>query len=107
MKCKDGRLKLMVELLSGIRVVKLCAYHHVWLPRLRVIHVLKPSISTCADAWELFFLGKIDNVRQRELRNLKRYGYLSAITTFTWACTPFLVAFSSFGLYSAPTTAHL
>ncbi|KAI9148595.1 ATP-binding cassette glutathione S-conjugate transporter ycf1 [Blastocladiella emersonii ATCC 22665] len=75
MRCKDSRLRLMDELLSGIKVVKLYA-------------------------WELFFLNKIDNVRQRELRNLKKYGWLSAATGFSWMCTPFLVAFVSFSVHT-------
>ncbi|KAI9225148.1 P-loop containing nucleoside triphosphate hydrolase protein [Blastocladiella britannica] len=75
MRCKDNRLRLMDEFLSGIKVVKLYA-------------------------WELFFLTKIDNVRQRELRNLKKYGWLAAATGFTWSCTPFVVSFASFATYT-------
>lgn len=75
MKNKDNRTKLMDELLSGIRIIKLYA-------------------------WENAFLRKISNVRDAELETLKNIGYLSAFQTFTWATTPFLVSLTSFGIYS-------
>ena len=75
MKNKDNRTKLMDELLSGIRIIKLYA-------------------------WESAFLKKISNVREAELETLKKIGYLSAFQTFTWATTPFLVSLTSFGIYS-------
>jgi hypothetical protein len=75
MQNKDGRTKIMDELLSGIKVIKLYA-------------------------WERSFLKKISNIREAELSTLKRIGYLSAFQTFTWSCTPFLVSFTSFGIYS-------
>jgi ATP-binding cassette subfamily C (CFTR/MRP) protein 1 len=50
---KDERTKLMDETLNGIKVIKLYA-------------------------WETPFLKKITTVRNRELDNLKRIGYLSA-----------------------------
>ncbi|ORZ39148.1 hypothetical protein BCR44DRAFT_1268204 [Catenaria anguillulae PL171] len=75
MRCRDQRLRLMDEFLSGIRVVKLYA-------------------------WELYFLNRIDHCRQRELRNLKKNAYLSAASGFTWMCTPFMVALASFAVYT-------
>jgi ATP-binding cassette subfamily C (CFTR/MRP) protein 1 len=45
-------------------------------------------------------LKKIETVRDRELANLKQIGYLSAAQSFTWACTPFLVSFFTFAIYS-------
>jgi hypothetical protein len=75
MKNKDGRTKIMDELLCGIKVIKLYA-------------------------WERSFLKKISNIREAELHTQKSIGYLSACQTFTWSCTPFLVSFTSFGIYS-------
>ncbi|KAL2911652.1 hypothetical protein HK105_208860 [Polyrhizophydium stewartii] len=72
---KDTRTKMMDELLSGIKVIKLYA-------------------------WENSFLKKILSVREKELDTLKRMGYLSAVQSFTWACTPFLVSFTSFAIFS-------
>ena len=51
-------------------------------------------------AWERSFLSKINNIREAELGTLKKIGYLSAFQSFTWSCTPFLVSFTSFGIYS-------
>ncbi|KAJ3300226.1 Multidrug resistance-associated protein 1 [Borealophlyctis nickersoniae] len=75
MSNKDTRTKMMDELLNGIKVIKLYA-------------------------WERPFLKKIFGVREQELETLKKIGYLSAVQSFTWACTPFLVSFTSFAIYT-------
>uniref|UniRef100_A0A670ZB18 Multidrug resistance-associated protein 1 n=1 Tax=Pseudonaja textilis TaxID=8673 RepID=A0A670ZB18_PSETE len=74
MKSKDSRIKLMNEILNGIRVLKLYA-------------------------WELAFKRKVLQIRQEELKVLKKSAYLAAIGTFTWVCAPFLVALSTFAVY--------
>ncbi|XP_059510179.1 multidrug resistance-associated protein 1 isoform X2 [Stegostoma tigrinum] len=74
MKEKDNRIKLMNEILNGIRVLKLYA-------------------------WELAFKEKVLQIRQKELKVLKSAAYLSAVSTFTWVCAPFLVALSTFAVY--------
>ncbi|KAF8928276.1 hypothetical protein BGZ58_009765 [Dissophora ornata] len=76
MKNKDTRIKLMNELLNGIRVIKLYA-------------------------WENTFLQKVLTVRNDyELATMKKIGYLSAVQSFTWACTPFLVSLATFSVYA-------
>ncbi|KAF9178380.1 hypothetical protein BGZ50_007768, partial [Haplosporangium sp. Z 11] len=76
MKNKDTRIKLMNEILNGIRVIKLYA-------------------------WEGTFLQKVLTVRNDyELETMKKIGYLSAVQSFTWACTPFLVSLVTFAVYS-------
>lgn len=67
MKSKDNRIKLMNEILNGIKVLKLYA-------------------------WELAFTDKVLAIRQEELKVLKKSAYLAAVGTFTWVCTPFLVS---------------
>uniref|UniRef100_A0AAX7UL15 Multidrug resistance-associated protein 1 n=1 Tax=Astatotilapia calliptera TaxID=8154 RepID=A0AAX7UL15_ASTCA len=74
MKSKDNRIKLMNEMLNGIKVLKLYA-------------------------WELAFKGKVSDIRESELRVLKKAAYLGAVSTFTWVCAPFLVALSTFAVY--------
>ncbi|XP_051876833.1 multidrug resistance-associated protein 1 isoform X2 [Pristis pectinata] len=74
MKEKDNRIKLMNEILNGIRVIKLYA-------------------------WELAFKEKVLDIREKELKVLKSAAYLSAVSTFTWVCAPFLVALSTFAVY--------
>ncbi|KAM6155275.1 multidrug resistance-associated protein 1 isoform 1-T1 [Rhynchocyon petersi] len=74
MKSKDNRIKLMNEILNGIKVLKLYA-------------------------WELAFKEKVLTIRQEELKVLKKSAYLAAVGTFTWVCTPFLVALSTFAVY--------
>lgn len=67
MKSKDNRIKLMNEILNGVKVLKLYA-------------------------WELAFKDKVLAIRQEELKVLKKSAYLAAVGTFTWVCTPFLVS---------------
>ncbi|KAM5227272.1 multidrug resistance-associated protein 1 isoform 2-T2 [Ctenodactylus gundi] len=74
MKSKDNRIKLMNEILNGIKVLKLYA-------------------------WELAFKDKVMAIRREELKVLKKSAYLGAVGTFTWVCTPFLVALSTFAVY--------
>ncbi|XP_063790448.1 multidrug resistance-associated protein 1 isoform X2 [Pseudophryne corroboree] len=74
MKCKDNRIKLMNEILNGMKVLKLYA-------------------------WELAFKEKVLGIRQDELKVLKKSAYLSAVGTFTWVCAPFLVALCTFAVY--------
>uniref|UniRef100_A0AAY4BU55 Multidrug resistance-associated protein 1 n=1 Tax=Denticeps clupeoides TaxID=299321 RepID=A0AAY4BU55_9TELE len=74
MKSKDNRIKLMNEVLNGIKVLKLYA-------------------------WELAFRDKVSKIRESELRVLKKTAYLGAVSTFTWVCAPFLVALSTFAVY--------
>ncbi|XP_036912753.1 ATP-binding cassette sub-family C member 3 isoform X4 [Sturnira hondurensis] len=74
MKFKDSRIKLMSEILGGIKVLKLYA-------------------------WEPNFLQQVEGIRQSELRLLRRAAYLHAISVFTWHCTPFLVTLITLGVY--------
>uniref|UniRef100_A0A8U7P8D9 Multidrug resistance-associated protein 1 n=1 Tax=Corvus moneduloides TaxID=1196302 RepID=A0A8U7P8D9_CORMO len=59
MKSKDNRIKLMNEILNGIKVLKLYA-------------------------WELAFREKVLEIREKELQVLKKSAYLAAMATFTW-----------------------
>lgn len=67
MKNKDERVKLMNEVLSGMKVLKLYA----WEPSFEA-HVLK--------------------IRDKEVKVLKQSAYLNAGTAFIWSCAPFLVS---------------
>uniref|UniRef100_A0A2K6UWG7 ATP binding cassette subfamily C member 3 n=1 Tax=Saimiri boliviensis boliviensis TaxID=39432 RepID=A0A2K6UWG7_SAIBB len=70
MKLKDSRIKLMSEILNGIKVLKLYA-------------------------WEPSFLQQVEGIRLRELQLLRKAAYLHAISTFIWVCSPFLVRLST------------
>ncbi|KAM9597584.1 ATP-binding cassette sub-family C member 3 [Trichechus inunguis] len=74
MKLKDSRIKLMSEILAGIKVLKLYA-------------------------WEPSFSERVEGIRQGELRLLCKSTYLHAISTFIWICTPFLVTVVTIGVY--------
>ncbi|KAG7197437.1 hypothetical protein KM043_013293 [Ampulex compressa] len=74
MKNKDERVKLMNEVLNGIKVLKLYA-------------------------WEPSFEEQILKIRNKEIKVLKEAAYLNAGTSFIWSCAPFLVSLVSFATY--------
>ncbi|XP_014486459.1 PREDICTED: multidrug resistance-associated protein 1 isoform X2 [Dinoponera quadriceps] len=74
MKNKDERVKLMNEVLNGIKVLKLYA-------------------------WEPSFEQQILKIRTKEIQVLKEAAYLNAGTSFIWSCAPFLVSLVSFATY--------
>ncbi|XP_047989436.1 multidrug resistance-associated protein 1 isoform X3 [Leguminivora glycinivorella] len=74
MKYKDERVKLMNEVLNGIKVLKMYA-------------------------WELSFQDQILKIRNKEMHVLKQTAYLNSATSFIWSCAPFLVSLMSFGCY--------
>ncbi|XP_037318942.2 ATP-binding cassette sub-family C member 3 isoform X4 [Pungitius pungitius] len=74
MQHKDSRIKLMNEILNGIKVLKLYA-------------------------WENSFKEKILAIRQKELNVLRKMAYLGAVSTMAWTSAPFLVALTTFAVY--------
>ncbi|KAA0725432.1 Canalicular multispecific organic anion transporter 2 ATP-binding cassette sub-family C member 3 [Triplophysa tibetana] len=82
MKHKDDRIKLMNEILNGIKVLKLYA-------------------------WEVSFKEKILQIRQKELNVLRKTAYLSALSTMAWTSAPFLVAMTTFAVYVTVDETHV
>ncbi|CAK9297871.1 unnamed protein product [Gordionus sp. m RMFG-2023] len=74
MNLKDERIKVMNEVLNGIKVIKLYA-------------------------WELSFEDKILKIRDKEVAILKKIALLNAVTSFVWSCAPFLVSCVIFATY--------
>ncbi|XP_071968860.1 ATP-binding cassette sub-family C member 3 isoform X2 [Engystomops pustulosus] len=74
MQYKDSRIKLMNEILNGMKVLKLYA-------------------------WEPSFSQKVLEIRSKELNVLKKAAYLNALSTFAWTSAPFLVALTTFAVY--------
>ncbi|XP_072263111.1 ATP-binding cassette sub-family C member 3-like [Pyxicephalus adspersus] len=74
MQYKDSRIKLMNEILNGIKVLKLYA-------------------------WEPSFAQKVVEIRSKELNVLRKAAYLNALSTFAWTSAPFLVALTTFAVY--------
>lgn len=71
---KDLRVKLMTEFLYGIRVIKFYS-------------------------WEAYFLKRINEIREKELQQLKAKKYLDAGCVYFWACTPILMSVATFTTY--------
>ncbi|XP_077869738.1 LOW QUALITY PROTEIN: ATP-binding cassette sub-family C member 10-like, partial [Saccoglossus kowalevskii] len=76
MKKKDARVKMMSEVLFGIRVIKFFA-------------------------WEKHFGDRIKSLRSDELQSLKGIKYLDAFCVYFWATTPVLISLLTFTTYAA------
>ncbi|XP_055859162.1 ATP-binding cassette sub-family C member 3-like [Episyrphus balteatus] len=74
MKFKDERVKIMNEILAGMKVLKLYA-------------------------WEPCFEDIISQIRDKEIKQLRAAAYLSAGTSFVWSCAPYLVSLVTFATY--------
>ncbi|CAH1406917.1 unnamed protein product [Nezara viridula] len=74
MKYKDERVKTINEVLSGMKVLKLYG-------------------------WEPSFEEKVQMIREKEAKVLRKAAYLRAAVSFIWTCAPFLVSLLTFMTY--------
>ena len=74
MKSKDQRVKLMNEILGGVKVLKLYG-------------------------WEPSFMKQVLDIRDTEISVLKKAAYLNAFFAFFWTSVPFMVALAAFACY--------
>uniref|UniRef100_A0A8C5GHS1 ABC-type glutathione-S-conjugate transporter n=1 Tax=Gouania willdenowi TaxID=441366 RepID=A0A8C5GHS1_GOUWI len=74
MKFKDQRLKIMNEILNGIKILKFYA-------------------------WEPSFQTQVEDIRNDELKVMKKFAYLSSVSTFIFSCAPALVSLASFAVF--------
>ncbi|XP_066498934.1 multidrug resistance-associated protein 1-like [Hoplias malabaricus] len=74
MKHMDGRIKLMTEILNGIKILKFYA-------------------------WEKAFMERVLGYREKELKALKQSQILYSISIASFNSSTFLIAFAMFGVY--------
>nr|UOU03336.1 ATP-binding cassette subfamily C1-5 [Brachionus rubens] len=74
LKQQDSRIKMMNEILSGIKILKFYG-------------------------WELSFKDIIGTIRSKELNYLKKMGLLSISSSFLWTCAPLVITIVSFGAF--------
>ncbi|XP_074853753.1 ATP-binding cassette sub-family C member 2-like isoform X2 [Carettochelys insculpta] len=74
LKNTDQRIKLLNEILHGIKILKLYA-------------------------WEPSYQKKVMEVREHEIDALKSSGYLATFSMLTLTCIPFMVSLATFGVY--------
>ncbi|PSC76164.1 ABC transporter C family member 13 isoform X1 isoform A [Micractinium conductrix] len=75
MAAKDRRVRVMLEVLRGIRAIK-------------------------AAAWERLFAARVGRERRAELAALATRKYLDALCVYFWAATSLLFSLATFGLYA-------
>lgn len=76
MKWKDKRIKLITEILRGIRTIKM-------------------------HFWEISFIEKVSRFRSFEVKYLRYRKYLDALCVYFWATTPVIISSLVFGTYAA------
>uniref|UniRef100_A0A8C2XRX4 Uncharacterized protein n=1 Tax=Cyclopterus lumpus TaxID=8103 RepID=A0A8C2XRX4_CYCLU len=74
MKFKDKRLKIMNEILNGIKILKLYA-------------------------WEPSFQAQVEGIREDELNVMRKFAYLTSVSTFIFSCAPALVSLATFAVF--------
>ena len=82
MKVKDERLRVLSEIISGMRLVKLCA-------------------------WELPFTERILERREEETQVLRKKGALGSGFSFLWNMIPFMVGFVAFACHAGISSSKL
>lgn len=74
LKENDARIKLINQILVGIKCIKFYG-------------------------WEESFKQMVDRIRSNEIRYLIKSAAISCFSNFMWDCTPFFVSVISFGTY--------
>ncbi|XP_018573016.1 multidrug resistance-associated protein 7 [Anoplophora glabripennis] len=74
MEHKDARVRLITEVLRGIKAIKLYV-------------------------WEQHFIRLVTKLRDQELKYLKGRKYLDALCVYFWATTPVVISILTFGTY--------
>ncbi|XP_038152402.1 canalicular multispecific organic anion transporter 1-like isoform X1 [Cyprinodon tularosa] len=82
MKSKDKRLKIMNELLNGIKTIKLFA-------------------------WEPSFQTQVEDIRGEELKVMRKFAYLTSFSTFISNCAPALVSLATFAVFVAVSSDNM
>uniref|UniRef100_A0A4W3ID60 ABC-type glutathione-S-conjugate transporter n=1 Tax=Callorhinchus milii TaxID=7868 RepID=A0A4W3ID60_CALMI len=72
----DTRMKLMTEILNGMKILKFYA-------------------------WEPSFEDQVLGIRNKELRAMKKSSYIFSVSILLFTCTPFLISLVSFAVYVA------
>ncbi|XP_026080611.1 canalicular multispecific organic anion transporter 1-like isoform X1 [Carassius auratus] len=74
MKYKDTRMKIVNDILNGIKVLK---YY----------------------AWESSFETQVQEIREKELKVMRKFAYLSSVSTFIFSCAPAIVSLATFAVF--------
>uniref|UniRef100_A0A673HVS9 ABC-type glutathione-S-conjugate transporter n=1 Tax=Sinocyclocheilus rhinocerous TaxID=307959 RepID=A0A673HVS9_9TELE len=74
MKFKDTRMKIVNDILNGIKVLK---YY----------------------AWESSFEAQVQEIREKELKVMRKFAYLSSVSTFIFSCAPAIVSLVTFAVF--------
>ncbi|KAG0214035.1 hypothetical protein BGX28_002901 [Mortierella sp. GBA30] len=75
MEAQDSRVRLMTEILSNIKIIKLYSYVEA-------------------------FQQKVDRYRQKEVGWLRKAGIIDSFISIVYSCLPYVMAFVSFSVYA-------
>ncbi|KAI7805399.1 canalicular multispecific organic anion transporter 1 isoform X1 [Triplophysa rosa] len=74
MKFKDNRMKIVNDILNGIKILKFYA-------------------------WEASFEDQVQAIRENELKVMRKFAYLSSVSTFLFSCAPAIVSLATFAVF--------
>ncbi|TRY91587.1 hypothetical protein DNTS_021753, partial [Danionella cerebrum] len=74
MTYKDSRMKIVNDILNGIKILK---YY----------------------AWESSFEAQVNEIREKELKVMRKFAYLSSVSMFVFTCAPALVSLATFAVF--------
>lgn len=74
MKFKDERMKIVNDILNGIKILKFYA-------------------------WESSFEDQVQGIRENELKVMRKFAYLSSVSTFIFTCAPAIVSLATFAVF--------
>ncbi|XP_053373937.1 ATP-binding cassette sub-family C member 3-like [Mercenaria mercenaria] len=78
---KGSRIKILNEVINGIKVLKMYA-------------------------WETSFINRIESIRSKEVTKLWKYAWLSAISVVLSMHTPFMMTFTLIAIYVSTSPTH-
>lgn len=91
---KDKRVKLMSEIIKGVRVIKFHVWERYFIDKVSgMLCYILPYYYILAK--HLLFLG----YRKHEIVNLKKRKYLDALCVYFWATTPVTISILTFSTY--------
>lgn len=82
MELKDDRIRIMNEILNGIKILKLYA-------------------------WEIPFMKKVTDVRKKEISFLRKYYYIDSVFSCLWSLGPNLILIACFATFVLSDKTHI
>uniref|UniRef100_A0ABI0NLP1 ATP binding cassette subfamily C member 13 n=1 Tax=Bos taurus TaxID=9913 RepID=A0ABI0NLP1_BOVIN len=86
--------------LAGVAVLVISNFYQIYYKQIKLLNEILHGIKILKlYAWEPSYKKKIIEIREQELEVQKSAGYLAVFSMLTLTCIPFLVSLATFGVY--------